>query len=66
MGEKLKKCPECQKIHTLKKVYSVIRKTTKQNNSKMKVGDRVKKYITDTKKDLQEEKERLKKEEYKA
>ena len=65
MSEKLEKCPECEKLDTLQKVYSTIRKAVR-NTKREKVGDKVKKHIEDAKKDVREEKDRLKKEEYKS
>ena len=63
MSEKLEKCDLCGAIGTLTKVYSTIRKTNVKPK-KEKVGQKVKDYIEDTKRDVRREKERLKKEEY--
>lgn len=59
MKEEYTYCDICEK-DSLVKVFSPIRKR-KQAKDK-KVGDVVKKYIEDTKEDLKEEKEKLKKE----
>jgi|TARA_R110000824_G_scaffold185997_9_gene367088 hypothetical protein len=49
----------------MKKVYAVIRKTTKQPPRKVKVGTKVKEYIKTVKQEVKEEKERLQKGKYK-
>ena len=63
MDERLEKCQECGEINTLKKVYTPIPKTPKRTNKK-KVGDLVKQHIEATKKEVAEEKKKLKTEEY--
>jgi len=64
MDEKLEKCKLCGEIGTVKKVYSVIRKTSVAPK-KEKVGQTVKDHIEETREEVKREKERLKKEEYK-
>ena len=62
MKEKYTYCNLCEK-ETLVKVYSPIRKKKQMRDKK--VGDVVHEYIKDTKEEVKQEKERLKKEEYK-
>ena len=65
MCETLDKCPECDTEGEVQKVYSTLRKTGRGKNKK-KVGEVVNEFIEETKKTVKQEKQKLKKKEYKA
>ena len=62
MSEKLKDCPLCEAENQLVRIPS---KTIKSVSRKKKVGEVVKQSIEEIKKEVKDEKERMKKEEYK-
>ena len=66
INERLQKCQICEEVGSLKKVYTTIRKTTNKKKQQSKIGTVVNKYIEDTKKEVNEEKKRLKNEEFKS
>ncbi len=62
MSEKLKDCPACETKDQLVRIPS---RTIKSVNRKKKVGEVVKQSIEDIRREVEVEKERIKKEEYK-
>ena len=68
LNERLEKCQSCKKVGNLKKVYTTIRKmkSYKKTENKAPAGQIVKKFIEETKKEVREEKDKMKSEEYKS
>ena len=68
INERLEKCQSCKKVGNLKKVYTTIRKmkSYKKTENKAPAGQIVKKFIEETKKEVREEKDKMKSEEYKS
>ena len=62
MSEKKKDCPSCNVNDSLVRIPNLV---TKKVTQKAKVGDVVKEFIKDAKQEVKEEKERIRKEEYK-
>ena len=63
--EKMTDCLECGIVDSLIRVPSKFTTTIKKTHNKQKVGDVVKSSIEDFRKDLEEERKRLKTQEYK-